>query len=97
MIDQLEYRTYEGNGAKDAFTTLIETELGWFEEFQIQSPFLDLKRYKIVNTQPFASKQEALDYINTNTPFKMRPKCAGCVIVKQQEELSYLFFKQENI
>ena len=97
MTTQLEYRTHQGNGAKDAFTTLMEVETGWFEEFQIQSPFLDLKRYKIVNTQPFNSKQEALDYINANTPFKMRAKCAGCVIIKQQEELLYLFFKQENI
>ena len=97
MTNELVYQTSIGDGAKDAFLTLIEQESAWLEEHQIQSPFLDLKRYKIVNTQPFDSKQEALDYINTNTPFKMRAKCAGCVIVKQQEELLYLFFKQENI
>ena len=44
MTTQLEYRTHQGNGAKDAFTTLMEVETGWFEEFQIQSPFLILNK-----------------------------------------------------
>ena len=76
---------------------MIETESCWFEEYNIESDFLDCKRYKIVCTDQFTSKEDALSYINANLPFKMRAKSAGCVIINNNKNIEYLFFTHKNI
>lgn len=59
------------------------------------SAFLETKRYKIVITTPFSTEEDALKFISTNTPFKMRSKTAGCVILGMKDGLTnYLFFTQ---
>ena len=97
MLYQIEYRAHPGDSAEDAFNTLIETELFWFQEYNVESVFLDYKRYKIVSTDQFASREDALSYINANLPFKMRAKSAGCVIINNKENIEYLFFNHGNI
>lgn len=99
---QVEYNiTYAistGDGAKKAFLNLLEEEKAWQETRQIQPSFTSCKRYKIVSTEIFLSKEEALSYIVTNSPFKTRPKTAGCVIIgnDQNDKIQYLFFNSEN-
>ena len=93
----LKYAMSAGQGAKQAFTNLLEQEEAWQDIYKIESNFLDCKRYKIVSTDQFTSKEDALTYINANLPFKMRVKTAGCVIMNTNQTIQYLFFKQENI
>lgn len=95
MSNEIDHRIHPGNGAKEAFNTLIETELCWLEEHKLESSFLKYKRYKIVSTEQFSSKEEAFLFINANKPFKMRANSAGCVIINSNEELKYLFFAQQ--
>ena len=76
---------------------IIQCTVCWFEEYNIESVFLDCKRYKIVSTDHFPTKEDALTYINANLPFKMRAKSAGCVIINNNKNIEYLFFKHKNI
>ena len=96
-LDSLHYSLSSGNGAKQAFVNLLEQEEAWQSIYNIKSNFLDCKRYKIVSTDQFTSKTTALAYINANKPFKMRANSAGCVIINTNNNIEYLFFKQENI
>ena len=81
-----------GDGAKKAFLTLLEKEKAWQDNYQVQSPFLSCKRYKIVSIEHFSSKEAALTFINSNAPFKMRANSAGCVIINSNQKIHYLFF-----
>jgi hypothetical protein len=90
-----ETRVASGSGAKNAFLNLLEEEKAWLDSYKKASPFLLLKRYKIVNVDPFSSRGEAEQYIKSNLPFKMRANSAGCVIINSNEELKYLFFTQQ--
>ena len=59
-------------------------------------------------TEAFSTEEDALKFIQENTPFKMRPKTAGCVILNMEENPSasrqedenklnkYLFFTQNK-
>jgi hypothetical protein len=90
---------------------LIETEAAWKDYSSLTSVFLETKRYKIVMTEAFSTEEDALKFIQENTPFKMRPKTAGCVILdiektldtpltspqKDENKLNkYLFFTQNK-
>lgn len=94
--DPTKYAISSGDGAKKAFLHLLEEEKAWQDNYDMQSAFLDCKRYKIVSTDHFSSKEDALTFINSNAPFKMRAKSAGCVIINLNENIQYLFFIQEN-
>ena len=95
-LSESDYALSTGDGAKKAFLNLLEKEKAWQEAHQIEPSFSSCKRYKIVTTEPFTSKEEALSYINSNLPFKMRVNSAGCVIINNNLNTQYLFFNQEN-
>ena len=75
----------------------MEAEGAWKEHSSLTSVFLETKRYKIVATESFNTKEDALNFISNNMPFKMRPKTAGCVILSNESQLTnYLFFTQNT-
>jgi hypothetical protein len=92
----INYAISSGDGAKKAFLHLLEEEKAWQDNYEIQSAFSNCKRYKIVSTDHFSSKEDALTFINSNAPFKMRANSAGCVIINLNQNIQYLFFTQEN-
>jgi hypothetical protein len=94
--DNIKYSISSGDGAKKAFLNLLEQEEAWRDNYSIKSPFLECKRYKIVSTDHFLSKDSALTFITSNMPFDMRSKSAGCVIINSDQKTQYLFFIQET-
>ena len=96
-MHDFHYTIAEGlTGAKKAYVNALEIESAWETHKKFPSDLLATKRYKIVNTQPFKTKEAALAYITKNKPFKMRTHSAGCVLIQkeEEEEVSYLFFTQ---
>lgn len=94
--DAIKYAISSGDGAKKAFLHLLEKEKAWQDNYEMQSIFSGCKRYKIVSTDHFSSKEDALTFINSNAPFKMRANSAGCVIISLNQSIQYLFFIQKN-
>jgi|13_taG_2_1085334.scaffolds.fasta_scaffold00011_27 hypothetical protein len=94
MVSDLKYSISSGDGAKQAFLNLLEQEAAWQDNYQIQGFFAPYKRYKIVSLDEFPSKEEAVSFINSNRPFKLRPKTLGCVFIKNDTNTKYLFFIQ---
>lgn len=91
-----DYIISRGESGKKAYLAAKESDSHWLEAYPDYTPvLLDTKRYYILTTDIFSSKQEALvwlhDFLNSDyqSNYKFRKNTAGALILEND---NYLFF-----